>query len=74
MTDRRGLLWALRKWITIVCGLFATSVFCGLIAATLVKVALKLDNETAALYVGFPVGLVIAIYLWPKMPRMFGFD
>lgn len=69
----RGLLLA-RKWVTVACGAFFTGGFYGTVAAILVMHAFNVSEKDALLYVGLPVAVLVAAFMWPRLPKILGFD
>lgn len=63
-----------RKWISVTCIASFTGGFYGVVAAILVKYSLHVSENDALLYVGLPVALLGAVFMWPKLPKLLGFD
>ena len=63
-----------RKWIAVTCIAFSTGGFYGTVAAILVKYGLHVSENDAMLYAGLPVALLGAAFMWPRLPKLLGFD
>jgi hypothetical protein len=64
----------MRKWITVSCGAIFTGGCYGTVAAILVMYSLDVSENDALLYVGLPVAIIGAVYMWPRLPKILGFD
>lgn len=62
------------KWTTIVSATLVAIGFWGVAAAMLASWLFGLSSNKSLLYVGLPVGLVIGIFLWPKVPKIMGWE
>ena len=63
-----------RKWVSVTCIAFSTGGFYGIVAAILVKYGLHVSENDALLYAGLPVALLGAAFMWPRLPKILGFD
>lgn len=63
-----------RKWICVACIAFFTGGFYGTVAAILVKYGLHVSEDDALLYVGLPVALLGAAFMWSRLPKLLGFE
>lgn len=63
-----------RKWISVASIAVFTGGFYGTVAAILVKYGLHMSEKTALLYVGLPVAIMGVVFIWPKLPKLLGFD
>jgi hypothetical protein len=68
------MLYTIRRALTVTTLALSAGGFWGYLAAVGAKLALDLTEEQALLYVGLPVALMLAVWLWPKLPRALGFD
>ncbi|MCQ8895615.1 hypothetical protein NQT62_04055 [Limnobacter humi] len=62
-----------RKWTAVTCIAIGTGIFYGAVAAILVKFGLRVSENEALLYAGLPVAVVVAILIWPRLPKILGF-
>jgi hypothetical protein len=64
----------LRKWGSVICGAFFTGGFWGTVAATIAQYGLHISEMESTLYVGLPVAVLMAVFMWPKLPKILGFN
>lgn len=68
------MLGRIRRWVAVISGTFLVGGTFGTLAAMAAKVTLAITERDAWLFVGLPVAVVLAIFIWPKMSRISGFD
>lgn len=64
----------IRKWFSVFCITFATGGFWGTVAATIAQYGLHISEMESTLYVGLPVAVLMAVFMWPRLPKILGFD
>ena len=52
----------------------AASLFWGFLVGVAAKFAFGLSDNNAFFLVALPTAFVIAILLWPRLPKLFGFE
>ena len=67
------MLYTIRRALTVTALSLSAGGFWGYLAAVGAKFVLDLTEEQALLYVGIPVALMLAVWLWPKLPSALGF-
>lgn len=70
----KTMLRRTRRWVAIISGTFLVGGAFGALAAMAAKVTLAIAERDAWLFVGLPVAVVLAVFIWPKMSRISGFD
>lgn len=63
-----------RKWVAVTCIAVFTGGFYGAVSAILVKYGLDVSENSALLYAGLPVAVLGAAFMWPRLPKLLGFD
>ncbi len=48
--------------------------FWGIVAAILVKVVFHVSENDALIYAGLLVAVLMAAFMWPRLPKILGFD
>lgn len=48
--------------------------FWGMLVGLLSKQVLNITGDDALFYVGLPVAVVFGILIWPKLPKILGFE
>jgi hypothetical protein len=64
----------IRRWTAKVSGTFLVGGSYGTAFAVMAKYVFELTERDALLYVGLPVSAGFAIYIWPRIGEISGFD
>lgn len=67
-------LTLLRRWVSVVAAAIGIVGAYGGAAAMLVRLFTDITGIQAFLFVGAPVGLIVAALMWKKLPRILGFE
>ena len=63
----------LREWVSITASAVGAAGAWGALAAVLARALTPISEVSSLLFVALPVGLAMAIWLWPKLPKILGF-
>jgi hypothetical protein len=63
-----------RKWISVTSMTLSCGGFYGTMVGFVAKIIFDLQENDMWLFVALPVSLVVAAIMWPRMPRILGFD
>lgn len=64
----------IRRWVAVISGTLLATGTWGFVAAMLVKSMFGLSENDSLLFVGLPVAFVMGVWLWPKMPKIMGWE
>ena len=64
---------SLREWISVVASALGAGGFWGLVAAVGARALTPISEVSSLLFVALPVGVLVAVWLWPKLPKILGF-
>ena len=67
------LLYALRKWITVTIAAVAVPIAWGSVTVVIARLLTPISEEQALLFIGLPISVAIAIFVWPRLPEFLGF-
>jgi len=70
----KTLLSRARRVIAVLIGTLLVGGTFGTLAAMAMKFIFALTERDAWLFVGLPVAVMLAVFIWPRMSRISGFD
>lgn len=77
LSPRRRQFERIRKWVAVTALALTALTFCSITAIGLVTLVFSVTTQTAVLYVGFPVSVLVSFYMYVhryKLARAAGFD
>jgi hypothetical protein len=69
MKERRSF----REWVTVTAAAIGAGGAWGMLAAVAARSIATISEVSALLFVGLPIGFLVAAWLWPKLPGILGF-
>jgi hypothetical protein len=72
--DMNAIWSKIRRWIAITSGTALLSLFGCIVAGIGARIVLGLSENDALIFVGVPAAGLIAMWAWPRMGRVLGFD
>lgn len=73
MNDK-NLFYQIHRCFFVIVGTISTAMFYGLVVAIVGKYIFTLEDMKAYIFLGVPVGGIVAWYLYPKMARILGYE
>jgi hypothetical protein len=64
---------SLRERVAVISCAIMVFLFYGMLAAAVARFLTSLSEVASLLFIGVPVGALVAFLLWPKLPRILGF-
>jgi hypothetical protein len=62
-----------REWVAVTASAIGAGGAWGALAAIAARVLTPISEVASLLFIGLPVGLLVAAWLWPKLPKILGF-
>ena len=69
----KGIKRRPREWVAVTSCAIAAGGAWGALAAAVARLLTPISEDAALLFVALPVALVVAAWLWPKLPKILGF-
>lgn len=72
--NKMDWLGTLRRYVSVVSSAISLCIAWGMLAAFGGRLLFGLQEMQALLFVGLPVGLLVVVLMWKRLPRILGFD
>ncbi|MBG7620714.1 hypothetical protein I5R65_14690 [Herbaspirillum sp. AP02] len=72
--NKMDWLGTLRCYVSVVSSAIALGIAWGMLGAFGGRFLFGLQEVQALLFVGLPVGLLVVVLMWKRLPRILGFD
>ncbi|MBL8377589.1 MAG: hypothetical protein JNM79_06975 [Burkholderiales bacterium] len=63
-----------RRYVSVVASAIGLGIAWGALAAFGSRFLFDLQEVPSLMFVGFPVGLLVVVLMWKRLPRILGFD
>ena len=67
-------LLVVRKWLAVIGATFGASVAWGMVPAFFARYFTSISELESLLFIALPTALVVGVWLWPRAPKILGFE